>query len=399
MDSNNPNFEIVYQEDECGVGNIDDCKEFLNDPTELKLFHMNVGGIFSKHNELAIHFNYLPEFDCIFLTETHTNKDSNLETVNFPGYQIYGTKNHSRKTDGVVILVNKNLNHSVEEINIQDCNCLKILLEKNSKKYNCLGIYRSPSGKISRFLADLKEILKNHYSDPPNPKSINIIKGDININLVKNKSKMVNEYLNLLTEFGFMSLINKPTRVKGTNKPSCLDHIFVGPKPSDSYKSFILQSKISDHYSTILKFNKSHPNVSRQESTNKYFQTNILNTENLYKNVESQNWGDIFIENNPETSTSLFINKLQSIIDENTTKKTIKIDKKRTPWITNGLINSIKKRDKLHLLCAKQPMNKRLLEFYRKYRNKLNSLICKQKREHLKNEIQKANNDKKKFGP
>lgn len=42
-------------------------------------------------------------------------------------------------------------------------------------------------------------------------------------------------------------------------------------------------------------------------------------------------------------------------------------------------------------------MSKRLLEFYRKYRNKLNSLTFKQKREHLKNEIQKANNDKKKI--
>lgn len=106
--------------------------------------------------------------------------------------------------------------------------------------------------------------------------------GDININLLENKNKLVNEYLNLLAEYGFMSMVNKPTRVKGTSN-TCLDHVFVGPKPNDTYKSFILQSNLSDQYSTILKIDKIHPNTFYQQISNKYIQTNTLDTENLIK--------------------------------------------------------------------------------------------------------------------
>lgn len=391
MDSNNPNFEIIYKEDTAETGSIDDCKKFLEGPSELKVLHMNVRGIISKHSQISIILDQLNDFDCLFLSETHHSVDMNLEPFSFQNYQIYGTRYHSRRTDGVITLVKKEIHHSIEENKMTDCNCQVIKFEKNKKSYLCFVIYRSPSGKINQFLLDLRHVLQKYQSQSNN--RVKLIMGDININIIELKCKKVNEYLNLLTEFGFTSLLNKPTREVGNSK-TCLDHVFAGPRLSDHYKTFIIQTSISDHYTTILKIDK--PQHS-QTSCSIYSQYHTLITENLLKDLHTESWEDIYKEDNPEVSTTLFINKLRGLIEKHTDKKNKKIVKKRTPWITPGLITSIKRRDKIHIQCKKEPMNKRLHEFYKKYRNKLNTLINKQKTEYLKNEIKNAGNNKKKI--
>lgn len=144
MDNNNPNFELTYKEEDVQTGLIEDCAEFLRGETELKMRQMNVCGIVSKHSQLEILLEMLGNFDCIILTETHTNEDTNLKALNFPGF------------DGVEI------DHLVSEIKITDTNCLEIKMQNEYKKYICLTIYRSPSGSTTQFLSDLKLKLKSY---------------------------------------------------------------------------------------------------------------------------------------------------------------------------------------------------------------------------------------------
>lgn len=156
-----------------------------------------------------------------------------------------------------------------------------------------------------------------------------------------------------MTELGFMSLINKPTREKDGSK-SCLDHYFVGPKLNENYKTFIAHTSISDHYSTILKVRK--PSRTDENKVCEYLEISTLNAENLEKILETVTWEEIYEEINPEVSSAFLIDKLANLIKENTLSKTINIGKRKTPWVSSGLITSIKKRDNYTFNVRNNPL-------------------------------------------
>lgn len=74
------------------------------------------------------------------------------------------------------------------------------------------------------------------------PNTIRLLLGDININILNEEDNKASEYLNLLSEKGFHSYCDKPTR-----NNNCLDHVFVSPYLGDEGGSFIV--KESDYRS------------------------------------------------------------------------------------------------------------------------------------------------------
>jgi hypothetical protein len=64
--------------------------------------------------------------------------------------------------------------------------------------------------------------------------------------------------------------------------------------------------------------------------------------------------------------------------------------RKLKPWISRGLIVSIRRRDKLSKQCKRDPLNLRLQNTYKKYRNFLNSLIRKTKENYYRNKIEES---------
>lgn len=242
-------FDLVYEEDRAKEGTLDECKLFLSEKRGFSIFHMNVCSLRAKHTELIVLFKALQkDFDCIILTEGHIDTEKmNIDQFGFDGYQAYCSQINIRKTDGIVIFVKTSLEHNIEEVEVNNANCMLVQIKKQNKLFSCLAIYRSPSGKIDTFLSDLSNILASKRQD----NMIKIITEDININILDKNSKKVQQYLKLMCEHGYMSLVNKPTRVSKKTK-ICIDHIFVGPCVDDSHSTFILQGKTSDHFSTLL---------------------------------------------------------------------------------------------------------------------------------------------------
>lgn len=105
--------------------------------------------------------------------------------------------------------------------------------------------YRSPSSNADDFLQILQEYFEENQSKNTNTAFFL----EININILENNYNKT-EYLNTLNEFGYISMINKPTRQK-----TCIDHIFLKPKKYESINmtiQIIFKSNITDHDSIIL---------------------------------------------------------------------------------------------------------------------------------------------------
>ncbi|KOB51986.1 Uncharacterized protein OBRU01_24287, partial [Operophtera brumata] len=65
------------------------------------------------------------------------------------------------------------------------------------------------------------------------------------------------------------------------------------------------------------------------------------------------------------------------------------------PWITNGLLKSIRYKDHLHLKAKNNPKNIVLLNSYKRYRNKCDSILQQAKDVYESKILKDANGDSK----
>lgn len=140
------------------------------------------------------------------------------------------------------MFVNKDLSVSPKQITLGDVYGLAKDFTFRSKQFNLLVVYRTYDSNIDAFLTELE-----NYYDSINLNKSCIFLGDINLYILKNDI-ITNRYFNCLKGNGLLQVIDKPTRVTGTNK-SCLDHIFVRYK--DGYKVRGCVAKTSTTDTTI----------------------------------------------------------------------------------------------------------------------------------------------------
>ena len=81
-----------------------------------------------------------------------------------------------------------------------------------------------------------------------------ILAGDFNLNVLDfEQNKKVQNFVNLMFQFGLIPTINKPTRViNGTI--SAIDQIITNSIYNNDFKTGIIMTDISDHFPIIYTF-------------------------------------------------------------------------------------------------------------------------------------------------
>ena len=81
-----------------------------------------------------------------------------------------------------------------------------------------------------------------------------ILAGDFNLNVLDfEQNKKVQNFVNLMFQFGLIPSINKPTRV--TNETiSAIDQIITNYIYNKDFKTGIIKTDISDHFPVIYTF-------------------------------------------------------------------------------------------------------------------------------------------------
>lgn len=390
MDNYIRDFKIPFIETKTAES-ILDCREIIKKgpETSFTLMNNNIRSIAKNFDELNLllhSFNYC--LDCLILTETF--KLYNTDIFNIPGYDLLYNQGDFNKNDGVIIYIRSDLNYTYEVINIGEIKAIKLNLLMNNKIIQIVALYRSPSSCPLAFNYHLEQFLINTKEKC----DINLLVGDININIFDDNNEYCQQYLNTLSEFGYISAINKFTRIQGETK-TCIDHIFIKTNISyDLFTPVVLETQITDHYPTLLKYLSLAPETEHRNYYNKKPEfKNYISYDKLKNVLRSENYHDIYDAENINNAVDLFINKLQLHISNCTNKIKMKRNEiKRNNWITNGLINSINKKNSMHKKLKNNPENNNLLNQYRIYRNKLNELIKKTKTNYYKNQITESNN-------
>lgn len=317
---------------------------------DINIFHTNVRSIYKNFENLLVFIESTEKkFDVMMLSETQTIY--NITDFNIKGFKVFWNNGSVNKFDGCAIYVREEIyqEHSIVEVN--NVKCLKVSILKNNKGVDIMGLYRSPSTSSEDFIIDLNNILGGNTKDQ---KRIYVLGGDININLLETNSGVVNDYLTVLSGHGFHSLINKPTRVQAESA-TCIDHFFVKYKENmlKSINPVILTRTVTDHYPIMLniELNTCCNNVPAENQCVKKINYKLLN-----ELLSRATWGDVLDCSDVDLCTELFIGRLKGYINGATSFYTINNKNRRLkPWITSGLLTSIRKRDQFKKILHDAP--------------------------------------------
>lgn len=342
----------------------------LKNKDSLKVFTVNIRSINCNFDIFVALISSIDlSIDVFVLTECWTSSLNPPPNLDY--YSTFWTKNCLNQNDGVVAYVRHGLEVSSYEPEFSDGNCLVLNIAPD---YIIVCSYRPPSFRnVSNYLASVDNILAGISA-----KNV-VFTGDINIDLMPcDLSASSQEYLNLMAMHGLRQGVNLPTRIN-----TCIDHFMV--KTQGSWKTIVFEQPLTDHSPIMLYMSNAKP--SRNDIT---FKKVTINYEKINDLLSKESWEDLFKLNTVNFATELFTAKILNLININTEIKSVtKRNQPLKPWITRGVVRSIRKRDRLHLKVKKTPNNDKIRNKYLKYRNTCNNIIRNLKKEYYKNKLLK----------
>ena len=171
----------------------------------------------------------------------------------------------------------------------------------------------------------------------------------------------------------FIPLINKPTRVT-LKTATIIDNIFTNAYENENkYMTGILTTDISDHYPIFhIAPCKNKP---KEESHQLIRLINGQNLEKYINGIQNHDWSHVNHYKSSQADFTYFSDTLKSIFQN--AFPIIRVKKRyrnRLPWLTEGLKNAIKHKNKLYKIYLKYEtsFNKNC---YTQYKNKLTNIM------------------------
>ena len=327
------------------------------------IMSLNIQSLNAKFSELnsylALYRNSNINVSAFCLQETWLSEHSDTSLLQLDGYNLISKGKVSSLHGGVAIYLHQDFSYQVIDINESnswDSLFISVKLNNSSSKQVVSGnIYRPPRSNVDAvesFTNDMSLL----FNQLQNFKHV-VISGDFNINLLQFKDNdRVNNFLDNLISNSYIPKITYPTRLtnrKGTHRTGTLiDNFFTKISNDFSHVTAgILIQKISDHLPYFITLDNVHPN-KRTSNKVKVFDNSSKSMENLrtfLQNIDITTRLALVDDTNEKYSI------LQSLILEGLNKflpiREVRFDKykhKKCPWITSGIIRSIKYRDKLY---------------------------------------------------
>ena len=328
----------------------------------LTLFNTNSRSLLKHKPEYEVLFQALNThqnftFDLISFTESWL--DEELEKlINIAGYTpVTKHKTPKKEGGGIAVYIKQNikfklrndLNFPANNINLYD----GIFLEVLGSKCNTLifVMYRTPSqNSIPQLTADLSGILERVKHEN---KTV-ILTGDLNIDLLKhNQHNQTNKFLDMLISNNLTPRVTMPTRVTNSSA-TLIDHMFSNID-SDKALAGTLKTNITDHYCNFILVNFKTETQSYPKYTT-YRKQDKKSMENFNTALLDTDWSNVLNLTDPNDAYDKFLNTYSDLMNIHlpiVTKPFNKFKHKKDPWVTLGLLKSLKTKEKLYIKMIK----------------------------------------------
>ena len=232
-----------------------------------------------------------------------------------------------------------------------------------------------------------------------------IITGDFNINLLKiNEREKYARFLDLMLEEQLFPKIMLPTRF-ARKSASLIDQIYIKNRHFLHSQSGILLTPTSDHFGcfTIVNNKIDKPKNPKHVTISEFSDEALANFSDAVGNINFMELLSRDLITDPNDTYNIIESEINKVKAQYLPTKTVKFNKykhKKSPWITLGILKSMKYRDKLYSKLRK--LNNESQEYtliklnFTNYNKFLNKLIKDAKISYYDNEFKKHGNDIKK---
>ena len=358
---------------------------------DFSVFHLNTRSLGKKASGVVDYCSAIDhDFDVYAFTETWFNSEDDSNLIDLDNYSNIDCIRYGRTGGGTSLFIHPKHNFIRRpdlKINATDCDSLFIEIPGNDIIVGT--IYKPDYVDFDQFISQLESVLSTVTKE----KKRCYIAGDFNLDLLKyDRSAPVSSFVNLMYSHYFFPCIDKPTRVvpgpKGTSI-SLIDNIFTNDV-NHKLISGNLVTDLSDHFPNFISVKGSRYKNYIKPSYKNVRQLNDNNIKGFKNSISLVDWDFITHDNDPDNSYTHFINKITELLDFHCPIKTTKISKRKTPrkpWVTLGILKSIKSKDKLYKKYITKPTIDNKIK-YTKFRNILNNLLRASKRSHITSEIE-----------
>ena len=144
----------------------------------------------------------------------------------------------------------------------------------NYGDFNLWAFYRPPRNSARLFV----DYLHNNLDFISNKRSV--LTGDFNLDILKPNSPVISDFINVLSSFGFLYAISKPTYFSNETG-SCLDNFWYNLKLPIS--SYVVAPPLSDHMGVVLSINANNEHNSNIECIFRDF--SLRNKQKFCENI------------------------------------------------------------------------------------------------------------------
>ncbi|KAJ8030372.1 hypothetical protein HOLleu_26778 [Holothuria leucospilota] len=311
------------------------------------VFHMNSRSLNKNFNSIVDYLSIIKHnFAVIAFSETWLNNNVS-PLININNYSLIDHHRTHRKGGGICLFVRRDFTYSERvDLSFFNDNVESLFVEMTAPYCNVnviVGvIYRPPNGDISQFNDYLYDTL---YKISRENKYCYIL-GDFYIDTFSEDSS---NFLHTLYTCGFSPVITKPTRVSNSSATlidNILSNVSFIDDTSHELRAGGLVTDISDHFPIFLNTSfKCKKSVKRRDVyIQKFSEDNI---RMFVLRISAINWEHVLSKNDTNTAFDTFYDMFRDIHDACFPMIRIKgkgKGEKSSPWITSGIISSIKKK-------------------------------------------------------
>jgi hypothetical protein len=372
---------------------------------------INIQSLHAKFDSLIALLNEMFNANCYFsaicIQESWLKPNTNLDMFHIPQYNMFTLPPSCTSHGGLVIYIHEDFR--VKPLNIYETSDLweGLFLEVSggglSKSLNLSNIYRPPRDRnadIDRFLSELTPAISNITSSQNDC----IVAGDFNLDLLKIETRATySKYLELMYCFSLIPTVTLPTRLTRRNA-TLIDHIFCKSSATRLTGGIIL-SNISDHLMPFVCMDIRQDYISPPKTVS--FQPSDERSINAFLSaVNDIDFNNIFpadLNVDANIGFDAFKEKIDMCIKKHLPYKVVKFNRykhKIRPWITSGILTSIKNRDKMYRQLKKLNPNSNRYDSLKlnlqTYSNMIKKLLRNAKFSYYNNMFIKYKNDTRK---
>ena len=392
--------------------------------SSLNFMSLNAQSVFSnihmirqKIEFLSIKFRFTVHV--ISIQEGWINEGRQLSEIEIDNYTLHHQYNQiGGQKGGIAVYIHNSLKgeqiqyFEKSPTSLWEGLSLKLCGDKLKNSINVHTVYRPPRENKRRlneyhteksnhdiFMTEFEPCLDKIKKDNADT----IIMGDFNYDLLEtNTNQMCQEYMDSMITNGFVPKITLPTKI---NRNSCklYDHIFTRFK-NTSIKSdaCIYLTNISDHLPVLFSMNFMKNQTHKPVYIEK--RENSIKNQRKFVDMSAHKLSQIHFDNCLTTNPNIDYNRIENILVSSyeeciplVRKKVTKYTQKESPWMTQGLLNSIKTRDilykKLVRTNSENPSYTIKQQRLRDHKILLKKLLRKTKKEYYASQFEKLSND------